>query len=298
LLNITRACVILTFIVGSVGGTVAQSPNGTADQLFHEQKWAEAATAYEAAVKDNPKDAAAWYQLGMSRLALRQFEPAIEALLKNVSLKNNPNAMYNVACAYARLGQREKAWEWLSKADANRLPPFVNIADDEDLASLRDDARFKELAGAREKKRRPCLYSAAARQFDFWVGEWDVFNTQGQKAGTSVIQQVAEGCGILENWTDRFGATGKSLNFYDATSQKWNQYWIGAMGGATRYAGRYSDGAMHFEAEPTISNGVTMLQRLTFFNVDTNTVRQFAEQSTDNGKTWIVSYDFKYVRRK
>ncbi|MEX1140403.1 MAG: hypothetical protein WEF53_13745 [Bacteroidota bacterium] len=38
--------------------------------------------------------------------------------------------------------------------------------------------------------------------------------------------------------------------------------------------------------------------RLTFFYTDANTVRQFAEQSVDEGNTWTVSYDFKYVRRK
>jgi len=109
---------------------------------------------------------------------------------------------------------------------------------------------------------------------------------------------VAEGCGILENWTDRFGSTGKSLNFYDSVSHQWNQYWIGAMGGATRFSGSYSDGAMRFAAEALDVNGVTTNRRLTFFNLDANTVRQFAEQSTDNGKSWTVSYDFKYVRRK
>jgi hypothetical protein len=70
------------------------------------------------------------------------------------------------------------------------------------------------------------------------------------------------------------------------------------MGGATRYSGSYGDGAMRFEAEPLVASGVTTARRLTFYNVDANTVRQFAEQSTDNGKSWTVSYDFKYVRKR
>jgi len=32
--------------------------------------------------------------------------------------------------------------------------------------------------------------------------------------------------------------------------------------------------------------------------VDENTVRQLAENSTDDGKTWKATYDFKYVRKK
>ena len=39
------------------------------------------------------------------------------------------------------------------------------------------------------------------------------------------------------------------------------------------------------------------MTRLTFFNVDANTVRQLAEQSDDDGQTWAVNYDYKYVRR-
>ena len=279
---------------------LAQAPSrlSLADQLFRAQKFDEAAATYEAIVKDDPNNAAAWYQLGMSRLALKNFESAIEALQKNIALKSNPIAMYNVACAYARLGKKENALEWLGQADAHQLPRYIDIAADEDLAALRNDSRFKELATARDKKRRPCLYSPESHQFDFWVGEWDVLNPQGQKAGSSVIQKVSEGCGVLENWIDRFGTTGKSLNFYDANAQKWNQYWIGANGIPIRYAGVYRDGAMRYDGEPTTANGVTTLNRLTFFNIDSNTVRQFAEQSTDDGKTWTTVYDLKYVRKK
>ena len=77
---------------------------------------------------------------------------------------------------------------------------------------------------------------------------------------------------------------------------KWYQYWMGSNGMPVRYAGIYTDGAMRYETEPSVTGGARMLQRLTFFNLDVNTVRQLAEQSTDDGKTWTVTYDFKYVR--
>ena len=142
------------------------------------------------------------------------------------------------------------------------------------------------------------MYSAEAKQFDFWVGEWDVFNPQGQKNGTSVIQKIANGCGVLENWRDIFGNEGKSINFFDNGTSKWYQYWIGSAGGPARYSGVYSDGALRYEGEPIVVNGVRTLRRLTFFNLDANTVRQFSEASSDDGKTWQTVYDFKYVRKK
>lgn len=266
-----------------------------ANELFNSQKWEEAAKAYESVVAAEPNNPRAWYQLGMSRFSLKQFEPSIKAFEKNISLVSNPASMYNVACAYARLNQKDKAIEWLSKAVSNNLSPFTNMPADPDLAVLRDEPRFKELNTSLDKKRRPCMYSDSARQFDFWVGEWDVFTPQNQKAGTSVIQQIADGCGILENWTGSIGGTGKSINFFDPNSGKWYQYWMGANGIPSRYEGIYKDSAMRYEGEAQTANG-KVRTRLTFFNLDKDTVRQLAERSADDGKTWATTYDFKYVR--
>jgi len=57
------------------------------------------------------------------------------------------NAYYNMACAHARLGHADQAFENLGKAiDAG----FTNkqlMQQDEDLASIRSDARFGTLLG-------------------------------------------------------------------------------------------------------------------------------------------------------
>jgi hypothetical protein len=107
----------------------------------------------------------------------------------------------------------------------------------------------------------------------------------------------ADGCGVMENWTDTVGGSGKSINYYDASTQKWYQHWIGSGGGALRYAGGFKENAMRFEGE-TVNNGKKILQRLTFFKIDENAVRQLSETSADEGKTWSVAYDFKYVKKK
>lgn len=285
-------CILLSLSQTTLAQSQPSAKMASADQLFQAKKWSEAAQAYEDVVTNEPNNGRAWFQLGMARFSLKQFEPAIQALEKNISLTNNAVAMYNVACAHARLKQHDKALEWLGKALNGRLPPSVNPAEDEDFSSLRDDARFKELLTSMDKKRRPCMYSLEARQFDFWLGEWDVFNPQGQQVGTSVIQQIAHGCGILENWS----GGGKSLNFYDPNDGKWYQYWIGGNGSPLRYSGNFKDGAMRYQTETTRQDGTKIFQRLTFFNVE-GYVRQLAEQS-DDGVTWQVSYDFKYVKKK
>jgi tetratricopeptide (TPR) repeat protein len=267
--------------------------------LLKAEKWAEAAEAYEAVVKSEPDNAAAWYNLASARYRLGEFAPAAAAFEKNVALTKNPNAMFNLACAYARMGEKDKAVEWLREAFAPANKAFFILdLNDPDLDSLRDDPRFKEISLSADRLKNPCMYNADARQFDFFVGEWDAYGPQGRKAGTSVIQRVANGCGILENWANALGGgTGKSINFYDPRAGKWFQYWIGADGQPHRFSGVYRDGALRFEGEPQTQNGKNFITRLTFFNVDANTVRQLSEQSDDNGKTWTVVYDFKYVRR-
>jgi hypothetical protein len=58
------------------------------------------------------------------------------------------------------------------------------------------------------------------RQFDFWVGRWDVFVPSGKKAGENRIELIADGCALLEQWTGTGGVTGKSLNIYDASDRR------------------------------------------------------------------------------
>lgn len=280
-------------------GQTPTSPTA-ADELFKEQKWSAAAKAYEEILRTEPDNKRALYQLGMARYSLKQYAPAADAFERNIAKSDNPSVMYNLACVYALLNEREKAVEWLTKSVNHPKMILAAVSfDDPDLAAVKNDTRVKALAEKIERQTQPCKYSAESRQFDFFVGEWDAFNPQGNKGGTSVIQKISGDCAVLENWTNAFGGGGgKSINFYDAANGKWYQYWIGQDGNPARFSGTYKDGAMRFEGEPFMQNGKRVLSRLTFFNLDANTVRQLAEQSVDDGKTWITSYDFKYVRRK
>jgi hypothetical protein len=274
------------------------SPKMTAaSDLYKQQKFQEAATVFGEVLKDEPNNARAWYFLGMSWHSMGKWEQAIAAFEKNVALAQNPNAMFNIACGYSRLNNADKAFEWLEKSLTGGAAFFVDLDADADLENIRKDARFKKMTELAEHQKHPCKYSSEARQFDFWVGEWEVFNPAGQKAGTNSVQLFSDGCGLMENWMGSVGGDGKSINFYDSGTGRWYQSWIGSGGGALRYAGSFKDGAMRFEGE-TVAGGKKTLQKLTFSKIDENTVRQLAETSADEGKTWAISYDFKYVRKK
>jgi hypothetical protein len=144
---------------------------------------------------------------------------------------------------------------------------------------------------------RPCETDARHRQFDFWVGEWRVTTQQSQFIGDNRIERVEGGCLLQENWTDRRGETGRSMNFFDAVLGKWRQVWVSPTGGALELTGEFKDDAMRFVGERHGINGKTVPTRLTFFKLGADKVRQFAEHSTDGGKTWTTSYDFLYTRK-
>lgn len=144
----------------------------------------------------------------------------------------------------------------------------------------------------------PCRDSPQARQLDFWIGTWDVYHPEsGQKMGENVIEPMLEGCALLESWTGAGGSSGKSLNFYDPQRKTWRQVWVSDMATVLDYRhGEYRDGAMRFEGITIGEDGDTTLQKLLFFDVSPDTVRQVMESSTD-GEGWSTDWVGIYVRR-
>jgi hypothetical protein len=131
------------------------------------------------------------------------------------------------------------------------------------------------------------------RQFDFWLGEWEVFLPNGKKAGDSRIESIAAGCALLENWTGTGGFSGKSLNSYDGTDKRWHQSWVDSSGSRLELAGAYADKRMVLSSAP----GGTV-QRIAWSVNDDGSVRQLWEATEDAGKTWTVQFDGRYMRRK
>ena len=137
------------------------------------------------------------------------------------------------------------------------------------------------------------------RQFDFWVGEWNVTTPQGQPAGTNRIERTLEGCALMEDWTSAGGTSGSSFNFYDRATGQWYQSWIDERGGALRMSGGLVEGKMVLQTEPLRRrDGVTVVHRVSWSREDGQRVRQFWESTTDGGKTWIVAFDGMYERKQ
>jgi hypothetical protein len=303
-----RCLALLLVFLGMIStDAVSQTSKSATDEanaLYQAQKWIEAVKAYEAIAKTEPDNGRAWYRLGVSLHHTGKYEQATVAYrqaIEKMQAQGKPFAMYSLAASYAKLNDKEKALAWLDKVLGTGGIGGPGLArqlkDDADFASLRDEAHFKELLVAADKLVKPCMYSPKSRELDFWVGEWDV-TISGQTVGTNSVQRLEDGCVIMENWASVPAAqTGKSINFYNPTTGKWRQTYVGNDLGIWEMSGEYRDGAMRYEGKIYSPRGEVMT-RMTFFNLGPDKVRQLGENSTDGGKTWATVWDAMYVRKK
>jgi hypothetical protein len=176
----------------------------------------------------------------------------------------------------------------------------LNVLDThKEFSNIRNEQAFKVLRQRVYESDFPCMANSKAREFDFWIGDWEVYVTGTQTyAGHNKIEMVSGGCALLENWKSN-SSEGKSLNFIDPLSGKWKQTWVGSYpSGIQEFVqGAYKDGAMRFIFETTDVLGNKLMGRFIFYNEKQGQVRQFNETSADSGKTWSTSYDYTYFRK-
>lgn len=154
---------------------------------------------------------------------------------------------------------------------------------------------------AQTQQKTPCLTNPAFRQFDFWLGEWDAFAPNGNKAGDSKIEILLDSCVILENWTStQQGYKGKSFNTFNTINGKWQQTWVDNAGSVVYYSeGQFKDGKMILDTKnEKQTDGTMKILRMTYTKLSDDKVRQFGESSTDGGQTWKTDFDLEYRRKK
>ena len=83
---------------------------------------------------------------------------------------------------------------------------------------------------------------------------------------------------------------------YDSAKGKWQQTWVDNTGNLLELYGEFKDGVMRLTGE-NVRSGKKTLQRLSFFPLEKDRVRQLWEQSQDDGKTWSVAFDGLYIRK-
>lgn len=148
------------------------------------------------------------------------------------------------------------------------------------------------LAQERPSQPRPCA-TAEYRQFDFWLGSWEVFE-QGGTAKVADVEVTSEldGCVVREQYRDSTGMLGQSLSSYDAIAGTWQQTWITNHQQLLVIHGHQADAALVFEG--WIRDGKTESLVRASWAPDAGGVREIAERSVDAGKTWTPWFDLSF----
>ncbi len=303
--NVASAALLLLSMT-LVGDRGAEATPGTTDATHLEQveadanvafgagDWKTALPLYEALTEGRPEDATAWFRFALATLETGNASSrAVAAYRKAIDLGYAAGpALYGIARAQAR-AKEPATFETLSELVAlgSSRGLAQRLQANSEFDWLRTDSRFQEAI----QQLLPCT-ADEFRQFDFWIGDWDVENPQGQVVGHNLISNSLDGCLVLEEWESQSGHKGLSLNYFDDVDETWTQIFrdnTGRIANWPNLEGTFRNGSMILESDPDLPSR----SRWTWTRITTGKVRQMAEASTDGGKTWTVTWDSYYVRR-
>lgn len=132
-------------------------------------------------------------------------------------------------------------------------------------------------------------------QFDFWLGDWEVFNEKGKKIGENLIEKLEDNCIISENWEGSNGSSGKSFNYYDPSESTWNQLWISNSGNILKLKGKAQPDKMILKSEPVKSEKGDYYNKITWSKNADGSVTQLWEVYDLQGN--LLNEAFKGIYR-
>lgn len=146
-------------------------------------------------------------------------------------------------------------------------------------------AAQEDAAGQSDPAPEPCS-APEHRQFDFWLGEWEVTGADGEPAGTNRIEAILGGCVLQESWSGQ--SEGRSVNIYSPADGRWHQTWVSDRGAHLQLAGGLDEsGRMVMRGEaPKREGDGTVLHEISWQPLPDGTVRQHWRASEDGGETW------------
>jgi hypothetical protein len=139
---------------------------------------------------------------------------------------------------------------------------------------------------------------AERRQFDFWIGEWDL-RWEKDGRGTNIIRTTLDGCVITEEFdgTPSIPLRGSSVSTFSRQLGKWQQSWVDNQAGYLDFVGEFKDGRMVLERKAMLE-GKEIVQRMVWYNIAKEKLDWNWERSEDGGKTWKVLWKIHYSRKK
>jgi uncharacterized protein YciI len=130
-------------------------------------------------------------------------------------------------------------------------------------------------------------------EFDFWLGDWEVTDSQGVVLGWSRVVLQPGGKVIHESWNDVHGDGGDGWLAHQAFGGKWHYAYAGHRGGVRLLNGSKVDSRMVLQGTGNRSAQPRNQWRCVWDPKPDGTVRQTVEQS-DDGVRWVRFFDGIY----
>ena len=139
----------------------------------------------------------------------------------------------------------------------------------------------------------------AARQFDFWLGEWDCSWDDGDRrhvATNSVYLDLGDKV-VVENFDGRpsLDFQGLSFSVYDRNARCWKQTWVDSEGSYLDFAGRFENGVMELRRNGEV-DGAPAIFRMRWENIERDSFDWSWQRSEDDGETWTSLWEIEYSR--
>jgi hypothetical protein len=133
------------------------------------------------------------------------------------------------------------------------------------------------------------------RQFDFWIGDWDVADRAHPTVllARAHVNLILDGCVLHEMYEAKDGHKGESFTIFDATRNTWHQSWVTDRGNLLTIEGHLQGQAMILEGTDHLPDG-TPRQVRGEWRPDPAGVREIAARSTDAGVTWMSWFDLVF----
>lgn len=149
-------------------------------------------------------------------------------------------------------------------------------------------------ASARQPAKPSVCSAPAYHQFDFWIGDWSVFEINTTSVAAYVrVKPILDGCVLHEQYEGVDGHKGESFSIYDDTRKIWHQSWVTNRGELLTIEGQMKNAEMVLSGADRTPDGKERLVRGVWKPINLG-VRETAERSTDGGKTWTPWFDLVF----
>ena len=137
----------------------------------------------------------------------------------------------------------------------------------------------------------------AARELDYWLGDWAVASPGSLDKGHSRVYASLDKCLVVESWgSDTTDHKGENVLAYSAEDQTWYGLFVDNRG-RVHALSDVTPGSAEFRG-PCDADGKAILKRVRVVRVNADSVEQIWEKSLDSGASWATEFRMGYSRKR